>query len=154
MWWFYAKGAWDHAHAARKCSGNQTPQPEKIPDARFIRPVCTLWFQNMRAKALTTADPAARSEVEAVYDSADGFGRRAFDGMVFFDEYVRRKQASRTTKCSSHRTQQRKKDFKIRGKLLQEGVPRAVHRAGTYLRTTTAIPGRAIYPSATVVANR
>jgi hypothetical protein len=91
----------------------------KNPDARFAGLLHTLVTKYAR-KALTTAD--LQREVEAVMTP-----RMALEGghsmEWFFDEYVRGTGIPRyKVQFTAHRSEN---GFQIRGKLLQDGVPRS-----------------------------
>ncbi|HWY09415.1 MAG TPA: hypothetical protein VNY24_21320, partial [Candidatus Acidoferrales bacterium] len=115
----------------------------KDPDARFIRLLHTLVSKYAR-KALTTAD--LQREVEAVMTPRmDLEGGRSMEW--FFDEYVRGTGIPHyKVQFTSRNTE---KGFQIRGKLLQDGVPRSFIAPVPIYASTTL--GRTIFLG-TVVA--
>jgi Peptidase family M1 domain len=114
----YAKGAWI-MHMLREMLRQPAAASGKAPDARFIALLHTLVSKYAR-KALTTAD--LQREVEAVMTPRmDLEGGRSMEW--FFDEYVRGTGIPHyKVQFTSRNTE---KGFQIRGKLLQEGVPRS-----------------------------
>ena len=138
----YAKGTWI-LHMLREML-RQPAANGKDPDARFIGLLHTLVSKYAR-KALTTAD--LQREVESVMTP-----RMALEGghsmEWFFDEYVRGTGIPRYKVQFTSRSGE--KGFQVRGKLMQEGVPRSFI-APVPIYATTAIPGRTIYLG-TVVA--
>lgn len=138
----YAKGTWI-VHMLHEML-RQPAANGKDPDARFIRLLHTLVSKYAR-KALTTAD--LQREVEAVMTPRmDLEGGRSMEW--FFDEYVRGTGIPHYKVQFSSRSSE--KGFQIRGKLLQEGVPRSFI-APVPIYATTGIPGRTIFLG-TVVA--
>jgi hypothetical protein len=137
----YAKGAWV-MHMLHEML-RQPAANGKDPDARFIRLLHTLVSKYAR-KALTTAD--LQREVEAVMTPRmDLEGGRSMEW--FFDEYVRGTGIPHyKVQFTSRKTEN---GFQIRGKLLQDGVPRSFI-APVPLYTTTTL-GRTIFLG-TVVA--
>jgi hypothetical protein len=138
----YAKGTWI-MHMLREMLRQPGATNGKNPDARFIALLHTLVSKYAR-KALTTAD--LQREVEAVMTPRmDLEGGRSMEW--FFDEYVRGTGIPHyKVQFTSHRSE---KGFQIRGKLLQEGVPRSfIAPVPVYAATT---PGRTIFLG-TVVA--
>jgi hypothetical protein len=139
----YAKGTWI-MHMLREMLRQPGATGGKDPDARFISLLHTLVSKYAR-KALTTAD--LQREVEAVMTP-----RMALEGghsmEWFFDEYVRGTGIPHyKVQFTSHASE---KGFQIRGRLLQDGVPRSFI-APVPIYATTPIPGRTIYLG-TVVA--
>ena len=132
----YAKGAWI-MHMLREMLRQPGAASGKDPDARFIALLHTLVSKYAR-KALTTAD--LEREVEAVMTP-----RMALEGghsmEWFFDEYVRGTGIPHyKVQFTSHSSE---KGFQIRGKLLQDGVPRSFIAPVPIYATTT--PGRTIF---------
>jgi hypothetical protein len=138
----YAKGAWI-MHMLREMLRQPTAANGKDPDARFINLLHTLVSKYAR-KALTTAD--LQREVEAVMTPRmDLEGGRSMEW--FFDEYVRGTGIPHyKVQFTSHGGE---KGFQIRGKLLQDGVPRSFIAPVPIYATTTL--GRTIFLG-TVVA--
>jgi hypothetical protein len=139
----YAKGTWI-MHMLREMLRQPAGANGKDPDARFVALLHTLVSKYAR-KALTTAD--LQREVEAVMTP-----RMALEGghsmEWFFDEYVRGTGIPHyKVQFTSHGSE---KGFQIRGKLLQDGVPRSFI-APVPIYATTPIPGRTVYLG-TVVA--
>lgn len=138
----YAKGTWI-LHMLREML-RQPAANGKDPDARFMGLLHTLVSKYAR-KALTTAD--LQREVESVMTP-----RMALEGghsmEWFFDEYVRGTGIPHYKVQFTSRSSE--KGFQIRGKLMQDGVPRSFI-APVPIYATTAIPGRTIYLG-TVVA--
>jgi len=133
----YAKGTWI-IHMLHEMLRQPGAPGGKDPDARFIGLLHTLVSKYAR-KALTTAD--LQREVEAVMTP-----RMALEGghsmEWFFDEYVRGTGIPHyKIQFTSHGSE---KGFQIRGKLLQDGVPRSFI-APVPIYATTPIPGRTIY---------
>jgi hypothetical protein len=133
----YAKGTWI-MHMLREMLRQPAGASGKDPDARFVGLLHTLVSKYAR-KALTTAD--LQREVEAVMTP-----RMALEGghsmEWFFDEYVRGTGIPHyKIQFTSHGSE---KGFQIRGKLLQDGVPRSFI-APVPIYATTPIPGRTIY---------
>ncbi len=133
----YAKGTWI-MHMLREMLRQPAGASGKDPDARFIGLLHTLVSKYAR-KELTTAD--LQREVEAVM-----IPRMALEGghsmEWFFDEYVRGTGIPHyKVQFTSHGSE---KGFQIRGKLLQDGVPRSFI-APVPIYATTPIPGRTIY---------
>jgi Peptidase family M1 domain len=114
----YAKGAWI-MHMLREMLRQPAAAGGKDPDARFIALLHTLVSKYAR-KALTTAD--LQREVEAVMTPRmDLEGGRSMEW--FFDEYVRGSGIPHyKVQFTSRRSE---KGFQIRGKLMQDGVPRS-----------------------------
>jgi Peptidase family M1 domain len=137
----YAKGAWI-MHMVREML-RQPAVNGKDPDARFISLFHTLVSKYAR-KALTTAD--LQREVEAVMTPRmDLEGGRSMEW--FFDEYVRGTGIPHyKVQFMSRNTE---KGFQIRGKLIQDGVPRSFIAPVPIYATTTL--GRTIFLG-TVVA--
>jgi len=137
----YAKGAWI-MHMLHEML-RQPAANGKDPDARFIRLLHTLVSKYAR-KALTTAD--LQREVEAVMTPRmDLEGGRSMEW--FFDEYVRGTGIPHyKVQFTSRNTE---KGFQIRGKLLQDGVPRSFIAPVPIYASTTL--GRTIFLG-TVVA--
>ena len=139
----YAKGAWI-MHMLHEMLRQPGGANGKDPDARFIALLHGLVSKYAR-KELTTAD--LQREVEAVMTP-----RMALEGghsmEWFFDEYVRGTGIPHyKVQFTSHNTE---KGFQIRGKLLQDGVPRSFI-APVPIYASTSIPGRTIFLG-TVVA--
>jgi hypothetical protein len=113
----YAKGVWI-MHMLREML-RQPAANGKGPDARFISLLHTLVSKYAR-KALTTMD--LQREVEAVMTPRmDLEGGRSMEW--FFDEYVRGTGIPHyKVQFTSRNTE---KGFQIRGKLMQDGVPRS-----------------------------
>jgi hypothetical protein len=137
----YAKGTWI-MHMLREML-RQPAANGKDPDVRFIRLLHALVSKYAR-KALTTAD--LQREVEAVMTPRmDLEGGRSMEW--FFDEYVRGTGIPHyKVQFTSRNTE---KGFQIRGKLMQDGVPRSFI-APVPIYATTAL-GRTIFLG-TVVA--
>jgi hypothetical protein len=137
----YAKGVWI-MHMLREML-RQPAANGKDPDARFIRLFHTLVLKYAR-KALTTAD--LQREVEAVMTPRmDLEGGRSMEW--FFDEYVRGTGIPHyKVQFTSRNTE---KGFQIRGKLMQDGVPRSFIAPVPIFATTTL--GRTVFLG-TVVA--
>ena len=137
----YAKGAWI-MHMLHEML-RQPAANGKDPDARFIRLLHTLVSKYAR-KALTTAD--LQREVEAVMTPRmDLEGGRSMEW--FFDEYVRGTGIPHyKVQFTSRNTE---KGFQIRGRLLQDGVPRSFIAPVPIYASTTL--GRTIFLG-TVVA--
>jgi hypothetical protein len=137
----YAKGVWI-MHMVREML-RQPAVNGKDPDARFISLFHTLVSKYAR-KALTTAD--LQREVEAVMTPRmDLEGGRSMEW--FFDEYVRGTGIPHyKVQFMSRNTE---KGFQIRGKLIQDGVPRSFIAPVPIYATTTL--GRMIFLG-TVVA--
>lgn len=139
----YAKGTWI-MHMLREMLRQPGAANGKDPDARFIGLLRTLVSKYAR-RALTTAD--LQREVEAVMTP-----RMALEGghsmEWFFDEYVRGTGIPHYKVQFTSRSSE--KGFQIRGKLMQEGVPRSFI-APVPIYATTSIPGRTIFLG-TVVA--
>jgi hypothetical protein len=137
----YAKGTWI-IHMLHEML-RQPGAGGKDADARFIRLLHTLVSKYGR-KALTTAD--LQREVEAVMTPRmDLEGGRSMEW--FFDEYVRGTGIPRyKVQFTSHNTE---KGFQIRGKLMQDGVPRSFIAPVPLYATTTL--GRTVFLG-TVVA--
>jgi Peptidase family M1 domain len=114
----YAKGTWI-MHMLREMLRQPAGSPGKDPDARFIGLLHTLVSKYSRT-ALTTAD--LQREVEAVMTPRmDLEGGRSMEW--FFDEYVRGTGIPHyKVQFTSHSSE---KGFQVRGKLMQEGVPRS-----------------------------
>ena len=133
----YAKGTWI-MHMLREMLRQPAGASGKDPDARFVGLLHTLVSKYAR-KALTTAD--LQREVEAVMTP-----RMALEGghsmEWFFDEYVRGTGIPHYKVQFTSRGSE--KGFQIRGKLLQDGVPRSFI-APVPVYATTPIPGRTIY---------
>lgn len=114
----YAKGTWI-MHMLREMLRQPSAANGKDPDARFIGLLHTLVLKYAR-KALTTAD--LQREVEAIMTP-----RMALEGghsmEWFFDEYVRGTGIPHYKVQFTSRPGE--KGFQIRGKLLQDGVPRS-----------------------------
>ncbi len=137
----YAKGAWI-IHMLREML-RQPATSGKDPDARFIALLHTLVSKYAR-KALTTAD--LQREVEAVMTPRmDLEGGRSMEW--FFDEYVRGTGIPHYKVQFTSRSTG--KGFQIRGKLMQDGVPRSFI-APVPIYASTAL-GRTIFLG-TVVA--
>ena len=138
----YAKGTWI-MHMLREMLRQPGAANGKNPDARFISLLHTLVSKYAR-KALATAD--LQHEVEAVMTPRmDLEGGRSMEW--FFDEYVRGTGIPHyKVQFTSHNSE---KGFQIRGKLMQEGVPRSFIAPVPIYATTT--PGRTIFLG-TVVA--
>jgi hypothetical protein len=138
----YAKGTWI-MHMLREMLRQPNATNGKAPDARFIALLHTLVSKYAR-KALTTAD--LQREVEAVMTPRmDLEGGRSMEW--FFDEYVRGTGIPHYKVQFTSRSSE--KGFQIRGKLLQDGVPRSFIAPVPIYATTT--PGRTIFLG-TVVA--
>jgi hypothetical protein len=137
----YAKGVWI-MHMLREML-RQPAANGKDPDARFIRLFHTLVLKYAR-KALTTAD--LQREVEAVMTPRmDLEGGRSMEW--FFDEYVRGTGIPHyKVQFTSRNTE---KGFQIRGRLMQDGVPRSFIAPVPIFATTTL--GRTVFLG-TVVA--
>jgi peptidase M1-like protein len=138
----YAKGTWI-MHMLREMLRQPGAANGKNPDARFIALLHTLVSKYART-ALTTAD--LQREVEAIMTPRmDLEGGRSMEW--FFDEYVRGTGIPHyKVQFTSHSSE---KGFQIRGKLLQEGVPRSfIAPVPIY---AAAGPGRTIFLG-TVVA--
>jgi len=137
----YAKGVWI-MHMLREML-RQPAANGKDPDARFISLFHTLVSKYAR-KALTTAD--LQREVEAVMTPRmDLEGGRSMEW--FFDEYVRGTGIPHyKVQFTSRNTE---KGFQIRGKLMQDGVPRSFIAPVPIFATTTL--GRTVFLG-TVVA--
>jgi Peptidase family M1 domain len=131
----YAKGVWI-MHMLREML-RQPAANGKDPDARFISLFHTLVSKYTR-KALTTAD--LQREVEAVMTPRmDLEGGRSMEW--FFDEYVRGTGIPHyKVQFTSRNTE---KGFQIRGKLIQDGVPRSFIAPVPIFATTTL--GRTIF---------
>jgi len=132
----YAKGTWI-MHMLREMLRQPATANGKDPDARFIGLLHTLVSKYAR-KALTTAD--LQREVEAVMTP-----RMALEGghsmEWFFDEYVRGTGIPHyKVQFTSHSSE---KGFQIRGKLLQDGVPRSFIAPVPIYASTG--PGRTIF---------
>jgi Peptidase family M1 domain len=114
----YAKGAWI-MHMLREMLRQPGGSRGKDSDARFIGLLHTLVSKYART-ALTTAD--LQREVEAVMTPRmDLEGGRSMEW--FFDEYVRGTGIPHyKVQFTSHSSE---KGFQVRGKLMQEGVPRS-----------------------------
>jgi hypothetical protein len=133
----YAKGTWI-MHMLHEMLRQPGAAGGRDPDARFIALLHTLVSKYAR-KALTTAD--LQREVEAVMTP-----RMALEGghsmEWFFDEYVRGTGIPHyKVQFTSHTSE---KGFQIRGKLLQDGVPRSFI-APVPIYATTPIAGHTIY---------
>jgi hypothetical protein len=138
----YAKGAWI-MHMLREMLRQPGGTGGKDPDARFIGLLHTLIAKYAR-KALTTAD--LQREVEAVMTPRmDLEGGRSMEW--FFDEYVRGTGIPHYKVQFTSRSTE--KGFQIRGKLMQDGVPRSFIAPVPIYATTG--PGRTIFLG-TVVA--
>jgi hypothetical protein len=137
----YAKGVWI-MHMLREML-RQPAANGKDPDARFISLFHTLVSKYAR-KALTTAD--LQREVEAVMTPRmDLEGGRSMEW--FFDEYVRGTGIPHyKVQFTSRNTE---KGFQIRGRLMQDGVPRSFIAPVPIFATTTL--GRTVFLG-TVVA--
>jgi hypothetical protein len=137
----YAKGTWI-MHMLHEML-RQPGANGKDPDARFIRLLHSLVSKYAR-KALTTAD--LQREVEAVMTPRmDLEGGHSMEW--FFDEYVRGTGIPHyKVQFTSHSNE---KGFQIRGKLLQDGVPRSFIAPVPIYASTTL--GRTIFLG-TVVA--
>ena len=114
----YAKGTWI-MHMLREMLRQPGGSSGKDSDARFIALLHTLVSKYART-ALTTAD--LQREVEAVMTPRmDLEGGRSMEW--FFDEYVRGTGIPHyKIQFTSHGSD---KGFQVRGKLMQEGVPRS-----------------------------
>jgi Peptidase family M1 domain len=137
----YAKGTWI-IHMLHEML-RQPGAGGKDADARFSRLLHTLVSKYGR-KALTTAD--LQREVEAVMTPRmDLEGGRSMEW--FFDEYVRGTGIPHyKVQFTSHNAE---KGFQIRGKLMQDGVPRSFIAPVPLYATTTL--GRTVFLG-TVVA--
>ena len=126
----YAKGTWI-MHMLREMLRQSNATNGKDPDTRFIALLHTLVSKYAR-KALTTAD--LQREVEAVMTPRmDLEGGRSMEW--FFDEYVRGTGIPHYKVQFTSRSSE--KGFQIRGKLLQDGVPRSFIAPVPIYATTT-----------------
>ena len=139
----YAKGTWI-MHMLREMLRQPGAANGKDPDARFIGLLHTLVSKYAR-KALTTAD--LQREVEAVMTPRmDLEGGRSMEW--FFDEYIRGTGIPHYKVQFTSRSSE--KGFQIRGKLMQEGVPRSFIAPVPIYAST--LPGRTTYLGTVVAA--